>query len=258
MIDIDSLRHEKEKKYLLLMQIFGGLIWVALIATTLGAILLFALPFVFLSWLVGLYFRVIIYGNSVKVTERQYSELYKLIAQHSQRLNLIKVPEVFILNGSGFVNAFAISFVSTKYVILMSDLVDLMLQRNKIDELSMIIAHELGHHAAGHTNSWKNLLLKPSKFIPFLGAAYSRACELTADRIGYVLTKNFSASQNALVTIALGSESLADDTNIDEFLLQENEIPKFMGFIHKIFSTHPRMTRRIIEISNYHNKHNYA
>ncbi len=140
----------------------------------------------------------------------------------------------------------------------MSDLVDLMLKRNKIDELSMIIGHELGHHAAGHTNPWKNLLLKPATFIPLLGAAYGRACELTADRIGYAVTRNHTAAQNALVAIALGSESLANDTNIDEFLLQEKEIPEFMGFIHKIFSTHPRMTRRVIEIANFHKIQNYT
>ena len=100
--------------------------------------------------------------------------------------------------------------------------------------------------------------MKPATFIPLLGAAYGRACELTADRIGCDVTKNLLASQNALVSIALGSESLANDTNIEEFLLQENEIPEFMGFIHKISSSHPRMTRRVIEISNFYKIQNYA
>jgi Zn-dependent protease with chaperone function len=258
MIDINSLRHEKEKTYLTIMQIVGGLIWLLLLISTFGIIILWALLFALVLWLTGLYFKAVIYGDSVKVTAKQYPEIHKLVVEHSQKLNLVKVPEVFIYNGSGLVNAFAIKFLSTKYVILMSDLVDLMLKRKRIDELSMIIGHELGHHAAGHTDPWKNLLLKPSTFIPLLGAAYSRSCELTADRIGYAVTSNLPAAQNALVAIALGSESLANDTNIDEFLLQENEIPEFMGFIHKIFSTHPRMTRRVIEITNYHKIQNYA
>lgn len=240
------------------MQIVGGLVWLKLLIGTVGTIILLALPFALVLWLISLYFKAVIYGDSVKVTAKQYSEIHKLIVEHAQKLNLVNVPQVFIYNGGGLVNAFAVKYLSTKYVILMSDLVDLMLKRNKIDELSMIIGHELGHHAAGHTNPWKNLLLKPATFIPLLGTAYGRACELTADRIGYEVTRNLSATQNALVSIALGSESLANDTNIDEFLLQENEIPKLMGFIHKIFSTHPRMTRRVIEISNYHKIQNYA
>ena len=258
MIDINSIRHEKEKTYLTIMQIVGGLVWLLLLIATVGSIILWALPFALVLWLTGLYFKAVIYGDSVKVTAKQYPEIHKLIVEHSQKLSLVNVPEVFIYNGSGLVNAFAVKYLSTKYVILMSDLVDLMLKRNRIDELSMIIGHELGHHAAGHTNPWKNLLLKPATFIPLLGAAYGRACELTADRVGYEVTRNLHASQNALVSIALGSESLANETNIEEFLLQENEIPELMGFIHKIFSTHPRMTRRVIEISNYHKIQNYA
>ncbi len=264
-IEVNSIRHEKEKIYLNIMLIIGGLFWLVTIlllwevmslTITLGLILIYGIPFVLTLWILGLYFKTIIYGDSVKVTAKQYPEIYKLSVEYSQKLNLDNIPEIFIYNGSGLINAFAIKFLSKKYVILMSDLVDLMLKRNKIDELSMIIGHELGHHAAGHTNPWKNLLLKPANFIPLLGAAYSRACELTADRIGYEVTRNIHASQNALVSIALGSESLASETNIDEFILQENEIPEFMGFIHKIFSTHPRMTRRVIEVTNYHKSHN--
>lgn len=240
------------------MQIVGGLVWLLIIIRTGEIIIPMALFFALVFWLTGLYFKAVIYGNSVKVTSKQYPEIHKIIIEHSQKLNLINIPEVFIYNGSGLVNAFAVRFLSTKYVILMSDLVDLMLKRNKIDELSMILGHELAHHAAGHTNPWKNLLLKPATFIPLLGAAYGRACELTADRIGYVLTQNLPASQNALVSIALGSESLANKTDINEFVLQENEIPKLMGFIQNIFSTHPRMTKRVIEISNFHKKQNYS
>ena len=251
MIDINFLRHKKEKDYLLIMQIIGGLFWLILLLFTFGLILFWVLVFALVLYTAGLYFKAAIYGDSVKVTAKQYSEIHSLVIEHSQSLNLANIPDVFIYNGGGLINAIAIKFLSKKYVILMSDLVDLMLKRNKIDELSMIIGHELGHHAAGHTNPWKNLLLKPAIFIPFIGSAYSRACELTADRIGFALTRNFPAAQNALVAIALGSERLANDTNIDEFLLQENEIPGFMGFIYKIFSTHPRMTKRVIEIRNY-------
>jgi Zn-dependent protease with chaperone function len=252
MIEINSLRHEKEKTYLTIMQIVGGLFWLIITFGTLGIILIWLLFFAFVLWLTGLYFKAVIYGDSVKVTAKQYPEIHKLLVEHAQKLNLIEIPEVFIYNGSGLVNAFAV-----KYVILMSDLVDLMLKRNKMEELSMIIGHELGHHAAGHTNPWRNLLLKPATFIPLLGAAYGRACELTADRIGYAVTKNLPAAQNALVALALGSESLANDTDIEEFLLQENEIPELMGFIHKIFSTHPRTTRRVIELSKFHSFNNY-
>jgi Zn-dependent protease with chaperone function len=234
------------------MQIIGGLSWLSLVIGTFGIVLFYAIIFAIIFWLSGMYFKAVIYGDSVKVSSRQYPEIHKLVVEHSQKLNLTNIPDVFICNGSGLINAFAIKFLSKRYVVLMSDLVDLMLKRDRIDELSMIIGHELGHHAAGHTNTWKNILIAPSTFFPLIGPAYSRACELTADRIGYSLTNNLPAAQNALIAIALGSESLANETSIEEFKLQENEIPEFMGFIHKIYSTHPRMTKRVIEISYFH------
>ena len=251
MINIKSIRHPKESTYFTIAAIVGVLIWTMALFATIGLILIYLLLIALVLWISGQYFKAIIYGNSVKVSSRQYAELHKIISEQSQLLQLETTPDVFIYNGSGMVNAFAVKFLSTRYIILMSDLVDLMLKRGKMDELAMIIGHELGHHAAGHTNFRRTLLIQPALFIPLLGSAYSRSCELTADRIGYALTKNLLASQNALVAIALGSESLANHTDIQEFIQQEIEIPPFMGFIHKIFSTHPRMTFRVSELSMF-------
>ena len=56
---------------------------------------------------------------------------------------------------------------------------------------------------------------------------------------------------NSLIAVALGCQSLADRIDIERFAEQEREIPGLMGFVHKIFSSHPRMTRRVIEISEF-------
>ena len=250
-MDINSIRHHKEKTYVTISMIAGAFIWLILFLITGGiGLILLGLIFAFFAWLTGMYFEAEIYGESVNVSENQYPEIHKIVSQQSEKLG-ITPPNIFIYNGNGMINAIATQYLSKRHIILMSDLVDLMLERKKIEELSMIIGHELGHHFAGHTNTWKNLLIKPSKFIPFLGSAYSRSCELTADRIGYLLTDNLKTAQNALVTIALGSKSLADFTNIDVFIQQERKIPELMGFIHKIYASHPRMTKRIIEITEY-------
>ncbi|MBS9774773.1 MAG: M48 family metallopeptidase [Tenacibaculum sp.] len=239
------------------MKIVGVSIWLILLFVTFGLIFLWAVPIILTTWIFSLYFKAVIYGDSVKVTSKQYPQIHNIVVEHCDKLNIPNPPDVFIYNGNGLINAAAIKFLSSKYVILMSDLVDLMLERDKLNELSTIIGHELGHHAAGHTNFWKNLLIKPAHIVPFLGSAYSRACELTADRIGLALTNDLQASENALVAIALGCESLANDTNIDEFLLQEKEIPELMGFVHKMFSSHPRMTKRVMQIRHFNKIQNY-
>ena len=191
------------------------------------------------------------FGNSIQVNEKQFPEIDRIVKDFSRELGLSRVPLVFVENGNGSVNAFAVKMLSKKYVILKSDLVDLMLRRGRTDELAMIIGHELAHHAAGHTAFFRNLAILPGRIIPFLGAAYGRACELTADRIGYALVGDGRAAQNSLIAVALGCQSLADRIDIERFAEQEREIPGLMGFVHKIFSSHPRMTRRVIEISEF-------
>lgn len=254
MKDINSLRHEKEKTYFTFMLVISAIVWLFLLIGLLMAILAL-LPFiligVFISWLSSQYFKAVIFGNSIQVNERQFPAINKIVSDYCRELGLSRAPMVFVENGNGTVNAFAVKMLSKKYVILKSDLVDLMLKRGRMDELAVIIGHELAHHAAGHTAFFRNLLIAPGRIIPFVGAAYGRACELTADRIGYALSGNCKAAQNSLIAIALGAQSLADEIDIEQFEAQEREIPDFMGFIHKIFSSHPRMTRRVIEIGEF-------
>lgn len=254
MKNIHALRHEKEKSYYTMMLVVSVVVWL-LCSIAVFAAITFGLPFVLIavliSWLSGMYFKAVVFGNSVHVNPNQFPEIHKIVTEQAKELGLTNIPTVFVENGNGTVNAFAVKMLSKKYIILKSDLVDLMLRHGKTDELAMIIGHELAHHAAGHTAFFRNLLILPGRIIPFIGGAYGRACELTADRIGYVLTGNKSAAQNALIAVALGSQSLKTQINTQAFMEQENNIPELMGFIHKVFSSHPRMTRRVIELERY-------
>lgn len=256
MKDLNALRHGKEKNYYLIMLIVSCIVWLFCIIG-IAAALTVGLPFLlialFIAWLSSQYFKAVVFGNSVHVNENQFPEIYKRVADYSKELGLNNVPTVFIQNGNGSVNAVAHRVLAKKYIFLQSDLVDLMLKRGQMDELAMIIGHELAHHAAGHTAFFRNLVILPGRIVPFLGAAYGRACELTADRMGFALIGNLKATQNSLIAIALGSQALADDVSIDTFMNQEREVPEVMGFIHKIFSSHPRMTRRVIEIREFAN-----
>lgn len=251
MIQVDLIRHPREKDYFIVSVVLGVIIWFFALLATLGIIIIY-LGFAALTfWIMEKFFTALIFGDSVKISDRQYPEINNIVNRQCGELAIEKVPDVFIANGQGVVNAMAVRFLSKRYVILMSDLVDLMLARGQLDELAMVIGHELGHHAAGHVNIWRSLLIAPARFVPFLGTAYSRACELTCDRMGYALTGNREASQKALGYLALGSRNLASNLNIEAFMEQEKEVPPFFGFLSLIFSTHPRMTLRVAELSQF-------
>jgi Zn-dependent protease with chaperone function len=251
MIDINSYRHEKEKTYYSVCLVFGIISWCVLFLITFGMVIFYGLFMALILYIMQQFFHAKLYGNAVKVSETQYSEIFNIIKNCCEELSIHKIPNTFIVNGQGIVNAVAVKFLSKKYVLLYSDLTDLMLKRKQMNELKMIIAHELAHHAAGHTSLKRNLPIWPSKIIPFLGTAYSRACELTCDRIGHKMTEDHFASQRALISIASGSEALASEVDIESFKKQEHEISPFFGFLYEIFSTHPRMTQRVLELERF-------
>lgn len=246
MLDIKALRHSKEKTYFTIAAAVGGLFWLSLLLGTLGTILLVAPMVLIPMWMTQQFFKAAVFGNAVKVGPRQYPQLHAMVEQTAKQMGLDKVPDVFILNGEGGINAFAVKFLTGQYVMLYSGLVDLLLERKMTRELKMIVAHELAHHAASHTSPGKNFLIMPAKFVPYVGMAYSRACEFTADRIGAAATGDLDASKRALLAIATGLKSMR--TDVDAFVAQEAEIPGLFGYINEVYSSHPRMTRRLIEL----------
>lgn len=249
MIDVDTMRHPKEQVYFGAAAVVGGIIWLILLVISVGTILIWAIPIAIIAWVSEQFFKAQIFGNSVRISESQYPEIYDLVQECSRSLELSKIPEVFVINSSGTTNAMAVRFLSKKYVLLYSELIDLMiLNRENMDELKMLIGHELAHHAAGHVNPLKRLLMMPAMFIPFLGNAYSRACELTADRIGAAFTQDAEASKRALLALACGSDALVSKTDIEAFKQQERNVPSIAGFISELYSSHPRMTIRIMEL----------
>ena len=251
-MNINEFRHPKESIYRSICMIIGGLIWAALLFSTSFLALLFLLPIALFSWVSQKFFQASIYGNSVHVNNNQYKEINDLTQSLSQQLQLKQIPEMFVINSNGKVNALAIKFLSSKYVILYSNLVDLLWCDHNQGKLRTVIAHELAHHAAGHINFWTHLLMKPALFIPFLGAAYKRSCELTADRIAAKMVGNEADTTAALITIASGSNRLIAQTSQQAFLNQERNVPRFFAFLRESMSSHPRMTRRIIAIHKFY------
>jgi len=267
MINVKAYVTTKEKVYLTICFIISGIVWLAAlflpgmayyylwtltpIRSVFGIPLLAIIVLLIMHWGSREFFKAHIFGNSIRVSEMQFSEVYKIILEMAKKLGISQLPYTFIVNEEGRINALAIRFIGHAYVVLYSSLVDLMLKRNAVKELRMIVAHELAHHAAGHVSIWKEIFLEPALHIPYLGKAYRRACELTADRLALVVTGDLPASQRALISLACGSEALSSKTNIVGFMNQEVEFLLFFGFLREIVSTHPRITKRVIALENY-------
>jgi Zn-dependent protease with chaperone function len=250
---ISALRHPKESTYFTVAAIAGTLAWLCLIPFVIPFVIMFfwvIIPLLIGVWIFKQRYKAEMLGNSIKVSRNQYPEIFEIVERHCRALGLAVPPAVFVVNMNGVVNAIARKILKDKYVMLYSDLIDLMLAHGSTIELSSIIGHELGHHAAGHVAFWKQTLLKPAMCIPFLGGAYSRACELTADRIGLYLCGDKDAACRGLIALACGSKLLSPRTNLQAFQDQERELPWFFAFWNDLYSSHPRLTKRVMALED--------
>lgn len=89
------------------------------------------------------------------------------------------MPDIYIYNMDGFFNAFATHFFSRNFVIITTAILDAC--DGDAKKIEFIIAHEMTHIQRNHTRD--QFTLAPSRLIPWLGSAYSRACENSCDGV---------------------------------------------------------------------------
>lgn len=257
--DLKSLRHGKERIYGGLVTLIGALVWMGIAAiiaaivlqsgsaTQLIVVMVELLAFGLFGYVARLFYRAHLFGHAVLIGERQFPGLHESLKAGAERLGLREMPQAFLYNSHGFMNAFATRIAGTQMVLLTSALVDVQ----DPAQVDFVIGHELGHHAAGHLSFWKNLIKLPGKIVPILGQAYHRSRELTADRMGAYCVGDVEASRGALQMLACGSARMNALMNAEAFSAQEDLIPPVTGFLLHIVSGYPRLTRRVNEVERY-------
>lgn len=178
-------------------------------------------------------------GNAIKVSRTQFADIYQMVETQSQVLGLSAVPDVYILQSGGILNAFATRFLGANYIVLYSEVVDAAYAED-VKMLEFIIGHELGHIKRNHLT--KRLLLFPSAFVPFLSSAYSRGCEYTCDSIGNAMSPE--GSRNGLLLL-VGGQNLFKRINQEEYIMQQHNESGFWHWFAEKVSSHPHLTKRV-------------
>jgi len=116
-----------------------------------------------------------------------------------------------------------------------------------IRQLTWLIGHELGHHAAGHLDAGRRWVVLGG-WLPWLYLWYSRRCEFTCDRVGLYCAGSLELSNAALANLAVGSQ-LADKVNLAEAIRQwEGHSKEFFVRYRTMYSTHPQLLCRLAEL----------
>lgn len=178
-------------------------------------------------------------GNGVRVTERQFPLLNRMVEQYATTLGLSPTPPVYVLQAGGVLNAFATKFFSRSFVVLYSDVVALAEAQGE-DALGFVVGHELAHIKRGHlSHQWLKI---PGMAVPYLGKAYSRAREFTCDR--YSAECAPEGAVKGLLVLAAG-RSLYRRVDPALYAAQVATEDSFWVRRAEIASTHPHLPHRI-------------
>jgi Zn-dependent protease with chaperone function len=232
--------HPRERLYFVIVAAVSVLVYLLLIFSLIGLvyILIGAMVGLFLNGLFTGHFR----GNAVRVSDRQFPDVHAAVVRLAGEVG-IEVPAVYVLQAGGVLNAFALRFLGRNYVVLYSDVVELARQQGQ-QALAFVIAHELAHHQRGHTG-WKRLLVIPSAWVPFLGSAYSRACEYTCDAYGADASPE--GAIDGLLVLAAGKQ-LYRDIDAKAYALQAVQEGGFWVGFAELITGHPNLPKRVAAV----------
>src|SRR5215208_7017993 len=179
-------------------------------------------------------------GSAVRLSPRQFPDIYAVKDDFARRLNLRKDPEIYLMSGNGALNAFAASTFGYDFVVIHSELFSNTYEKNK-DALAFIIGHELGHLRLGHTRLWYQLSTAYVDRVPLLGGFLSRAREFSCDRHGAYLVPQ---GEEGLVLLAAG-RYVYKEVDIGELLEQAKVFRGFWPAVAQLPQSHPFTVRRL-------------
>jgi len=234
-------RWDTEIPLLVLVAMFAFALWVAIFVSIVG--IFYAVFFAVFFFLAQLAFIAHLRGSSVKLGPDQMPELYARVQSIAARFGMKQPPDAYVMQAGGALNALATKLFRTNFIVLFSELLEACEDDDRAADF--IIAHEIGHLQAGHLRfQW---FLAPGRLVPFIGSAYSRAREYTADRYGAAISTDASAAVRGLTILAAGPLH-AKRVNHAAMMRQRKDMNTVWMTLGSWLSTHPPIVHRIAEL----------
>lgn len=180
-------------------------------------------------------------ANGVKVGPNQFPTLYNRYQALAERIQVSPVPDLYVVNGNGVVNAYALSCNSRRtYVVVHSEIARLIDCSPQV--VDFVLAHELGHHKLGHVSLVRNLLQIIPGILVLPGKAFIRAQEYSADRVA---VSACGACSKSIGLLAVGP-LLENQVNSEAYYSQAMDEDRswFVRMVHWI-SDHAVNTKRL-------------
>lgn len=185
-------------------------------------------------------------SNGIKVGEKQFPEVYAVWVEMAQKLGMKRIPELYVENGNGTLNAFATCLPGYRsFGVIYSDILERALANQDEKSLRFILGHELGHIRLGHVAWWYNTLTVVAN-LPgmnyLLGLPLSRSREYGCDKLGYALSGD--EEQHGLLMLAAGKH-LYRQVNREAYEEDYIRSRSFWATVHNFLGSHPNINWRI-------------
>jgi hypothetical protein len=182
-------------------------------------------------------------GNSVRLSETQFPEVYAILADHCRRLGMAQIPELFITSSA--IQPFSQAYSSWRenYIILHQIIFDTDYKKT-LDVVAFTLGHELGAIRLGHTAVWNEMLLTYISSLKWLRNPLNRIRVLSRDRYGARLTPT---GLRGLLIFAAGRRMM-NYINIQEYLEQSRHYGSIWSILNIFAEGVPQVFVRVQQL----------
>jgi hypothetical protein len=153
-------------------------------------------------------------ANSVRLHEEQFPEIYLMVQDLAQRLDLPTAPEIYMMQTGGALTSLVLHSRSGAVVVSASLLEHAFTEEHR-EAIRFLLAQEVSKIALGHAAKMKWVTL--SSRIPFLGSAYARACTRSSDAVAATLVPKGAV---AGIQLLAAGHRLSSRMNTEAYLEQ--------------------------------------
>lgn len=202
----------------------------------------------FLGIYVAIYYFYANYcANSLRITEKNFPEVYALVEEYAHRLG-IAVPKAYVVQRSGVLNAFSAFLIRKQWICIHSELFEVAYREHKdVDALAFVIAHEMAHVYYKHATLRYNLWILFSNAIPILGATASRAREYSCDRLAQRLTGTDGLDAMLVLVVDRHLYKMVDK---EDYVEEMRSRKGFFLWAANLAADHPVMCKRVAALAD--------
>ncbi len=190
---------------------------------------------------------------SIRVSERNFPEIYAKVKEYTWLLGLRKEPEVYVQQMNGQLNAYTAWVPGKAFIQLNAEVVDLAYMEHKdFEPVFFILAHEMGHISLHHVQIYYAIWPILANFIPVIGSnillpALSRSREYSCDRVAQALTGGVG-QEDCMMLLTAGRHAYKYvDTReyLGNIMAGHNFIERFARWCTNLIASHPIMPFRV-------------